>query len=173
MVVSCQAPLCCGAWHETIAGKNSVAELVCLHILVVTPEKEEEDKLERFFYHMYDFHNPVPNAPVFVPAELPPRYAISFVPAVSAVPVIASPAVPVIAVPSVSVPIPVLTSASVPVGYSVVSSVNFIVPSFPNDVSPPVSAPYADNVSEFSVVSSANFVPASFFTSSPCIGTTQ
>ena len=51
----------------------------------VAPEKEEEeDKLERFFCHLYEFHNPVPNTPVFVPAELPPRYTINFVPAVSA-----------------------------------------------------------------------------------------
>ena len=36
----------------------------------VEPEKEkEEDKLESFFYKLYEFHNPVPNAPAFVPAE--------------------------------------------------------------------------------------------------------
>ena len=38
-----------------------------------------------FFCHIYEFHNPVPNAaPVFVPADLPPRYAINFIPAVNA-----------------------------------------------------------------------------------------
>src|SRR5258706_5199548 len=48
----------------------------------VGPEKEkEEDKLESFFCHLYEFHIPVPAAPVFVPAELPARYAIKFVPA--------------------------------------------------------------------------------------------
>ena len=53
----------------------------------VGPKKEEEeDKLERFFCHVYEFHNPAPNAPSFVPAELPPRYAISFVPATTPVP---------------------------------------------------------------------------------------
>ena len=52
----------------------------------VEPEKEEEeDKLERLFCNIYEFHNPVQNAaPVFVPAELPPRYAINFLPAASA-----------------------------------------------------------------------------------------
>ena len=47
-------------------------------------EKEEEDNLETFFCKIHEFHNPVPVTPVFVPAELPPRYAISFVPADSA-----------------------------------------------------------------------------------------
>ena len=61
----------------------------------VEPEKEkEEDKLERFFCHLYELHNPVPNAPVFVPAELPPLYAIDFVPAASALPVSPKPVVP-------------------------------------------------------------------------------
>ena len=50
----------------------------------VEPEKEKEkDELEIFFCHLFEFHNPVPVAPVFVLAELPPRYAISFVPAVA------------------------------------------------------------------------------------------
>ena len=31
----------------------------------VEPEKEEEDKLEGFFCHIYEFHNPLPNATVF------------------------------------------------------------------------------------------------------------
>ena len=53
----------------------------------VEPEKEEEeDKLERFFCQLHEFLNPASNAPSFVPAELPPRYAINFVPAVNTVP---------------------------------------------------------------------------------------
>ena len=80
-------------------------------------EKEkEEDKLERFFCHLYEFHNPVPNAPVFVPAELPPRYAINFVPALPVSPV-ASTAIPVFPIGSAST------------DYSVISSANFVVPS--------------------------------------------
>ena len=66
----------------------------------VEPEKEkekEEDKLELFFYKLHEFHNPVPNASVFVPAELPPRYVINFVPAAPTV--LASPVVPVDDVP--------------------------------------------------------------------------
>ena len=38
------------------------------------------DKLESFFCTLYEFLNPVSNAPVFLPAEFPPRYAIDFVP---------------------------------------------------------------------------------------------
>ena len=123
----------------------------------VEPGKEEEtDKLESFFCHIYEFHNPTPIAPAFVPAELPARFAINFVP-VSGSPSCSAPSV---------------ASASASVDCSVVSSANLVVPSFPSVVFPPASAPYADNVSEFSVVSSANFLPASVFTSS-CIGTTQ
>ena len=95
----------------------------------VEPEKEEEeDKLETFFCNLYEFHNPVPNAPVFVPAELPPRYAINFVPAHAS----ASPAVPpVTSLPAVLLVLPVLPvapSGSVSTEYSVISSVNFVVP---------------------------------------------
>ena len=85
----------------------------------VGPEKEKEeekegDKLGSFFYKLYDFLNPVSsNAPVFVPAELPPRFAINFVPAMP-------PVVPM----SFSAP-PVIASSS---DYSVVSSANFILP---------------------------------------------
>ena len=48
----------------------------------VEPGKEE-DKLESFFSHIYEFHNPVLVAPppVFLPAELPARHVINFVPA--------------------------------------------------------------------------------------------
>ena len=52
-------------------------------------KEEEEDKLESFFCQLYEFHNPAQDAPAFVPAELPRRYFIKFVPAVS--PVTASP----------------------------------------------------------------------------------
>ena len=95
----------------------------------VEPEKEkEEDKLERFFCHLYEFHNPVPNTPVFVPAELPPRYAIDFVPAAPAqvafVP--AASAVPV-SVPAVyTAPASGFPYAS-STDYSVISSVNSAV----------------------------------------------
>ena len=108
----------------------------------VEPEdEEEEDKLETFFCNLYEFHNPVPNAPVFVQAELPPRYAINFVPASN---VSTSPAVPpVTALPAVlpvlpvlpALPIlsalPVTPSGSVSTEYSVISSANFVVPPSP------------------------------------------
>ena len=89
----------------------------------VEPEKEPEpDKLERFFCHLYEFHNPVPSAP-FVPANFPPRYAIEFVPALPVIPV----------------PVPDLApSASVPSSdFSIVSSANFVVSSPPVIVSSP------------------------------------
>ena len=94
----------------------------------VEPEKvkeEEVDKLESFFCKIYDFHNPVPVAPVFVPAELPPRYAISFVPPVSAVSSVTS------VVDSVApAVIPVSPIGSAPsTDYSIISSVNFVAPS--------------------------------------------
>ena len=37
----------------------------------VEPGKEEEDKLESFFGHLYEFHNPVQVIPVFVPPVSP------------------------------------------------------------------------------------------------------
>ena len=118
----------------------------------VEPEKEEEeDKLERFFCHLYEFHNPVQNAPVFVPAELPPRYAINFVPAVSVSPATRS-ASPVIHVNISFVPVP--ASVSVPVLAFAVS-----VP-VPASVFVPVPASTAPST-DYSVVSSANFVIAS------------
>ena len=68
----------------------------------VGPERgEEEDKLERFFSSIYEFHNPVKSTPVFVPADLPPRYAISFVPAVN-VPVIPESISVPVSVPAIS-----------------------------------------------------------------------
>ena len=65
----------------------------------VGPEKEvEEDKLERFFSSIYEFHNPVTSAPAFVPAALPPRYSISFIPAVNApvTPAVIAPVIPAV-----------------------------------------------------------------------------
>ena len=124
----------------------------------VEPEKEEEEKLERFFCHIYEFHNPVSSAaPVFAPAALPPRYAISFVPAINAPSVTASGTAPasVSAVSaSVSDSAPVFTS---PFASPVVSSANFVA---------------ASPSTDYSVISSANFaIPVS--TSSSCIGSTQ
>ena len=115
-------------------------------------EKEEEDKLETFFCKIHEFHIPVPVAPVFVPAELPPRYAISFVPAAAITPGSVNAASPVV----VSVP---------PSPYSVVSSANVAVPV--------PSAPRSATSSPFSVVSSANFVfPATSASSTHCMPTT-
>ena len=113
----------------------------------VEPEREkEEDKLERFFCHLYEFHIPVPSAPVFVPAELPPRYAIEFVPATN-VPVFPT-----------STDYSVISSVN---DFSAISSANFVVSSH---------APSTD----YSVISSVNFVvpdPISS-SSSTCIETT-
>ena len=89
-------------------------------------KEEEEDKLETFFCQLYEFHNPpvpVPVAPVFVPAELPPRYAINFVPAA---PSVISPVV--IPVPALVVSDSVMSDSHVlSTDYSVISSVNFVV----------------------------------------------
>ena len=98
----------------------------------------EPDKLEDFFCQIYEFHNPTPTAPAFVPAELPARFAINFIPAnpsCSAPPVVSH----------------VFPAAPASIDYSVISSANFIVPSFP-------SAPYADNVSEFLLLISSPFL---------------
>ena len=77
--------------------------------------EKETDKLETFFFNIYEFHNPVPDPPVFVPAALPPRYAINFVP----------PAATSATSPSTDRSI----SPSPSIDYSVVSSVNFVVSS--------------------------------------------
>ena len=66
--------------------------------------EKEEDKLETFFCKIHEFHNPVPVAPVFAPAELPPRYVINFVPAASSVVFPAAPP-PVIPVPVSASPV--------------------------------------------------------------------
>ena len=123
----------------------------------VGPDKEEEEKLERFFRQIYEFHNPVPNAaPVFVPAALPPQYAISFVPAVISA---ASASV------SASAPVASPFAFSPSTDYSIVSSPNFAVSSPNLAVSPsPV----------YSIVSSANFAaPVSVSTFIPCIDSTH
>ena len=123
----------------------------------VEPEKvKEEDKLETFFCKIHEFHNPVPVAPVFIPAELPSRYAIDFVPAA-----------PSVTPPAVStIPVPVSGSSTgnyvSSTSYSVISFANFVVS---------YSAIPATN---YSVISSVNFVvPDSISSSSStCIETT-
>ena len=100
----------------------------------VEPGKEEEDKLEIFFSHLYEFHNPVQIAPVpvFIPAELPARYAINFVPA--AVPVYASaPATAYASSPSTEYSVVSSTCFAVPPSTvcSIVRSVNFVIPTSP------------------------------------------
>ena len=104
-------------------------------------EKEKEtDEMENFFCQIYEFHIPTPTPAVFIPAALPPRYAISFVPALPVSPALAP-----------------VSPTSVPA----------------SPVSPVIAPPATPVTDGFSVVSSANFVPASVFTSSFCIGTTQ
>ena len=132
----------------------------------VEPEKEEEeDKLESFFCHLYEFHNPVLVAPAFVPAELPPRYAINFTPAVPSVPVsvIGSPANLIHDAQAANV-------ISTPSVFNTAHVISTPSPSVSVSATPAVAVPVTD---DFSVVSSANFIPASVFTSSSCIGTTQ
>ena len=79
----------------------------------------ETEKLESFFCHLYEFHNPasITSAPVFVPAELPPRYSINFVPSVP---------VPVPASVSVSASTPVSASFLPSTEFSIVSPANFV-----------------------------------------------
>ena len=78
--------------------------------------------LKRFFCHLYEFLNPVQNAPAFVPAGLPPRYAITSVSVSVSVPVIHT---------SGSVPSAPPVSSSVPsTEFSVISSANYAVQSF-------------------------------------------
>ena len=92
----------------------------------VGPKKEaEKDDLELFFSSIYEFHNPVQHAPAFVPAALPPRYAISFVPTANA-PVSSGS----VSTPSVSVSVPACTPVPVSpsTDYSVISFVNFVLP---------------------------------------------
>ena len=125
----------------------------------VGPEKEEEeDKLERFFSSIYAFHNPVPASvpAVFVPAELPPRYAIDFVPAMPVLTPVPAPA-----------PISAPASCVLSTDYSVISSVNFAVPV---SASVPTASPHS---TDYSVVFSLNFhVTPPVIVSPTCIDNT-
>ena len=98
-------------------------------------EKEEGERLANFFSAIYEFFVPS-NAPTnaFVPAELPARYAIAFVPAVSDLPVtsiVMNPVVPAVSdLPDASIVMNPVMSVPVSVSssdYSVVSSANFVV----------------------------------------------
>ena len=91
------------------------------YVTIVANKQNEGDLLGAFFFRIYEFLFILPNMSprAFVPADLPARYAIGFVPAVSAF----NPAFP----PSVS-----YTPST---DHSVVSSANFVVPVVP--VSPP------------------------------------
>ena len=137
----------------------------------VEPEKEEEeDRLESFFCHLHEFHNPVRNVPSFVPAELPPRYAINFVPAI----VFDSPVVPASPAASLivsavhnpvrNVPGFVPATVSAPPVVPASSAASLVVPASAINASSVVSD------SDFSVISSINFVPVSAFNS--CIDST-
>ena len=96
----------------------------------VEPGKEEEEyKLESFFGHMYDFHISVQVTPApsfHIPAELPARYAIAFVPASTSVSVPVS--VPAISAAAPAIPVTPSVISSPSTDYSVISSVNFAVP---------------------------------------------
>ena len=121
-----------------------------------TETEKEEDKLETFFCKIHEFHNPAPVAPVFIPAELPPRYAISFLPA--------APVVPVSSIPASSVaPVFVLADSPPVPAVSATVSASPVVP---------VNASPASTV--YSVISSVNFVISGSITTSPstCIETT-
>ena len=102
-------------------------------------EDEEPDKIETFFCHLYDFHNPTPSAPVFVPAELPTRYMINFVPA-----------------SAVSVSLSAVSVSDTPISLSAVSRTSDI------------SVPYPSST-DYSVISSVNFVAPPVIVSSTCI----
>ena len=116
-------------------------------------EEEEPDKLETFFCHLYEFHNPTPPAPVFVPAELPARYMINFVPA-SAVP----------AVPDVSVSLSAVSVSAVPD-----TSISLSAVSRTSDISVPYPASSVVPSTDYSVISSVNFVAPPVIVSSTCI----
>ena len=135
-------------------------------------KEEEEDKLGSFFCHLYEFHNPVQDVPAFVPAELPRRYSINFVPAV---PVAASSTIS-------SISSSISSSAT---DYSIVSSTDFAVPNasvaVPVAASPAISPSISSSAADYSIVSSINFVvPIASVTASSlpaittsCIDTTQ
>ena len=90
--------------------------------LPVTIKKEAEEKgdiLGAFFYRVYEFLFSFANSPPIIHRPLvPARYAVNFVPAVTAMP--AFPFTSTVLSPS---------SSSVSTDYSVVSSVNFVRPS--------------------------------------------
>ena len=162
-------------WREALGGR------------AVSKKKEEEeegDLLGAFFYRVYEFLFSFSNPPPVVHRpHLPERYAIRFVPATAAPASVSVPVISFVSAPAAFVP-PRYAIAFVPALYTV-------PPALPVTVSPAVSAitvppvlPVTSSVhaipaisassgSDFSVVSSANFVPASAFTSSSCIGTTQ
>ena len=121
--------------------------------------------MESFFCQIYEFHLPTPTPAVFTPAVLPPRYAIRFVPTLL-------PALPVVLAPIIHSSPVIIYSSPVIVHSSpvIVHSSPVIVHSSPVIVPTLLVTPITDG---FSVVSSVNFVPASIFTSSSCIGTTQ
>ena len=106
--------------------------------------------MESLFCHIYDFHNPVQNAaPVSVSANLPPRYAINFIPASVISDFSASNVAPAFdhsAVPAHSA-IAAPSVAAVP-AYSVIPALLMI-----SLLSPPITS--------------------SMFTFTPCIDTTQ
>ena len=113
-------------------------------------KEEEEDKLESFFCHLHEFHSPVRDVPAFVPAELPHRYSINFVPVVVSNPVAASSSAISSAILSES---PVISSrvfvpAELPARYAI----TFVSPAAFSGS--PVSVPSTD----YSVISSVNFV---------------
>ena len=88
----------------------------------IGPEKEEEeaDKLEIFFCKIHDFHNPVS----VVPAEIPPRYAINFVPAA---PVPLFPRASSVAPVSFNVPAKVLVPAELPAHFVPASAIPLLI----------------------------------------------
>ena len=149
-------------------------------------EEEEGDLLGAFFYRIYEFLFALSNPPLVVHRpHVPERYAIRFVPA-AALPAVGSPALSPLSLPAVS--LPVLDSfvpAELPARYAInfvpASSVSPVatLPVIPSSSASVSSNAIASSVvpfpftEVFSVVSSANFIPASAFTSSSCIGTTQ
>ena len=89
-------------------------------------EKEKEtDELENFFGQIHEFHTPTPAPAVFVPAALPPRYAINFVPALHVTPPVSASAARLSPVSPVSASVPAVLSSP----YSVVSSAYLVIPS--------------------------------------------
>ena len=105
-------------WREALGGRA---------VSNKRKEEEEGDLLGAFFFYIYEFLSAFSNPPtsprVFVPAELPARYAIAFVPAAFVASFSASGSSSVV-------------SATSSVRYSVVSSANFVpaIPVFPAPV---------------------------------------